>query len=370
MNLFFINIHTQFCNSGDALINRELIKELRKYGKLFANCDEEMSEEFIEDLQIKPEEMVKVKSTFSFSMKILKAALKAVFSKDTVYSFGGLGDCSGGNLKNIMKDFASFAVFCLYRLFGVKIVSIGKSFGRLTKAKKFSQKIRSIPINYYFVRDMESISYCNSFGIKKAKYCPDLSWLLSSKQNMVNDNDCVAITFRTSVTDNKSEYENNIVNNTVCVLREIQNKLKKRIKVVVFYQVEFDAHFMENIYKHLSALNEFDVQFISNRIRLNDVEKLYARFHFHISNRMHSIFLGFKYGSLPIALIDESNKKIISTFKDASFTDLIIKIGSEENQIIKRVTEILENQESYLRRLITYENECQEKIENTLKKII
>ncbi len=371
MNMFFINVRTQFGNSGDALINRELIKELRKYGKIFANCGEDVSADFIEDLMLKPEEMVKVKNTFAYSIKIIKCALKSVFSKDTVYSFGGLGDCYGGNFKSIVKDLVSFAVFCIYRLLGVKIISIGKSFGKLTKAKRVSQKIRSIPINYYFIRDVRSINYCKSFGIKKAKYCPDLSWLLCSEKNTVNLSNAVAITFRSFADINKdADYDDKFINNIVSILRQMKNKLDNKIKVIVFYQVEYDAVFMESIYHRLASLNEFDVQFIPDRIRLKDVEKLYGNLHFHISNRMHSIFLGFKYGSLPIALLDDSNRKILSTFEDASFTDLIVKIGSEENHIINRVNDIFDNQELYLKRLITYENECQAKIENTLKKIV
>lgn len=250
MNFYFVNEKTQYENSGDALINRELITLLRKSGKVFANCPKECPDFFIEELELNKEEIIRSKKSVSFTLKIISRAIRSIISSDSVYVFGGLGDANGENISSAFKDILVSLVYCIYRLIGIRIIVIGKSFGTQGKLNKMTTRFRSLLVNEYYVRDLKSLEYCHSIEIKKAKYCPDLSWQMESFKKNVNQGGVVLATFRIPPhIKNAESYEQRLIEKLEIILDEIHNQLRIDIDLVLAYQVKKDIKVMRRIQK-------------------------------------------------------------------------------------------------------------------------
>ena len=369
MKIFFINIRTQYGNSGDALINRELIKALRDFGEVQAYCGPEVDRAFIEDLQLSQKEKVAVSNTFLFTMRVLCCAIKGRAKENRVYSVGGLGDRYGGSKKDVLKDFAAFCLFCIYRMFGVKIISIGRSLGKMVRSREWSEKIRSIPVNTYLVRDTKTLAYCNKLGIKKAEYCPDLSWLMPHKCEKINQRPCLALTFRAAAIGKKDpEYASAVIKKTQEVVEELQKVSETKMRLLIFYQVESDREFAEKMYHSFVDLQEYEVAFLPDRKRLKDIETVYGQSMFHISNRLHSLLLGFKFGSLPIALVNSKNAKIVSTLRDSQLSDLQIELEADQKKTRARLSWLYENRAELFQQVISCEDKKRAEITEILQR--
>lgn len=184
----------------------------------------------------------------------------------------------------------------------------------------------------------------------------------------MNKSNCVGITFRPSLDGNK-EYEIRLIEKLNLLLVMLQEHSEAHLKVIIFHQVESDKVFMEKINNYLKAGGKFEIEYIPERLHLGEDEKLYAMCRYHISNRLHSLLLGYKYGSLPIALISEKNKKIYTTFEDEKLDLLIMDLMQENQAVESKFDELLDKDESYFLHLLECENRLGDMIHNVVKNI-
>ncbi len=358
---------TDFKNTGDALINKALLDVLRNYGNIKCNCSSDVSTFFIRELGITDSEKVKCKSEISFVTSILKLAFKSKKNKNQVYLVSGLGHQWGGSLKKCIRNFIAGLIFPLYKIFGIKIIKIGMSIGPISNTLAITEKIRSIFIDYYYVRDTKSLTLCHNIGIKKAKICPDMSWIyLIDKPKKLNNNNIVTISLRESILDEKNNYYiESMLKKCSEILEVINKKVDGNIKIYFIYQVEKDKFFCDKAYQNFKDV--YDCEFIENRITLDDAKNIYGKATYNISNRMHSILLGYKYGALPIALVDtEKHIKISQTLIDNNLNELLIDVYKDKNNNIEF---LIENKEVIYDKLIKVEKNKQEELMNVLDNI-
>lgn len=361
-NYIFYQTKTEFNNTGDTLINKALLDTLREYGKLQCNCSKDIPERFLKQLQIKEDEKIHCKNELQFVLNILLKSIKKD-KNDKVYIVSGLGHNFGGGFKKSARNIVASILFMIYRLFGVRIVRIGSSIGPITKVLGFTEKIRSIPINEYFVRDTQSLELCHKIGIKKAKLCPDMSWLyLKGQERKINETTTVILNPRDW--GNKSQ-ENETILRIGEILKEFNKKMNKKMKLIFLYQVKKDKDISKRMYDHFK--DTYQSEFVEEQVNLDTAKEYYCKASYNISDRMHSLLLGYKYGALPVAVIDtDKNVKIGQTFKDANLEKLIIDIykGKTEN-----VLQILENKDMLMNKLLDVEKDKQKEITNILDKI-
>ncbi len=364
MNIIFYQVKTQYSNAGDALINRALIEELRNHGDIYANC-KGVPKKFIEELGIEKEEKLSFREA-SFCLRILKCAIESIFRKNKVYIFSGLGDMHGGSKKRAIKNIISGVISGIYRVFGVKTIRIGRSIGVITKDMKISEKIRDRFTTYSFVRDSISLETCKRMGSKKAEFCPDMSWLYKGLETpKQNENTNVMLNFKeTSYGEKNEEYTKTLIEKIDLSLKALTEKLGTNLKITIAYQVEADQTFSSKLYEELKE--RYDVVFNSDRIHLDTAEKIYCNFSYHLSNRLHSILLGHKYGSLPIALLDKKNHlKISALMQDCELDDLMIDIFTDN--VIEKVGYIVQNNKKLYTKLVKCEQEQRREIKKILK---
>ncbi len=298
---------------------------------------------------------------------ILKKAIKAKKQNDKVYLVSGLGHQYGGNAKTYLKNISVGIIFALYKLLNVKIIKIGSSIGPITKFQGITEKFRSNFIKHYYVRDTESLNLCQKIGIKNAKLCPDMSWLYLNKKNKkINNNNVVSVTLRESILNEKdSKYVKKMIEKCDLILKEINKELKDNMKILFYFQVKKDYDFCKKAYEHFK--DKYNCEFIDIQINLSGAINIYQNSSYNISNRMHSLLLGYKYGSLPIAIIDAQNHiKISQTLKDNSLDDFIVDVysGNEE-----KIDYIIKNRNILFNKLIDVERRNTDKILKILDEI-
>ncbi len=365
MNHIFYQTKTYFSNTGDVLINNALISVLRNYGIIHANCCSDVPEEFLRNIGLKAEERIACENEFTFIKMVISYAKKAKKNGDKVYIFSGLGDMYGGGLKLTFRNLISGMIFPIFRMFGVKIIRIGRSVGPLSKALAFSERIRSKFLTRYYVRDSKSLERCKAYKIQNVDFCPDLSWCFDNgHERKINNTKTVMVNLRNSIFDDK---ESKFIESTLTKCDEVLSVLSKKyngqMKVLVAYQIEEDAKFSKTVYEFLSA--KYDVEYRERQIMLSEIKECYSCADFHISNRMHSLLAGYKYGSLPLALIDiENHTKISATFKDCSLPEIMLDIYKLKYS--DNVDFLFENREEILNKLFEIEARFCEKISSVL----
>lgn len=369
LNYIFYQTKTKFSNTGDALINKSLIEVLRNYGKLKCNCSKDISDAFIIELGIKDSEKLICNSQVAFSFAILKKAIKVFFKKDKVFLFSGLGHIYSTNCdySKIKKNILASFMFLIYRIFGIRIVRIGFTIGPISRRLAISEFIRSIFVSDYYVRDIKSLQLCRKIGIKKAKLCPDLSWMYIANTNRaLNNKKIIAINLKSSVLSEKNdEYIRSIVSRCEQILLLIQEYYSNHFTVRFMYQVADDKDFCIRLYNHFKDV--YCCEYIDKQMMLSDAQDYFKDVDINISNRMHSLLLGYKYGSLPLALIDINNHvKIAQTFKDSSIDKLLVNVYNTSSE---EIIYILKHRKREFNNLISMEKYNQKEIKKNLDEI-
>lgn len=363
MNHIFYQTKTHFSNTGDALINHALIEILRKYGTIHANCASDIPMSFLEALGIMPEERVITDGELSFIKTVIIYAIRSRNTGEKVFVFSGLGDMYGGGLRLVVRNLISGCIFPVFRLFGVKIIRIGRSVGPISNFMAFSEWVRCIFLSHYYVRDSLSLKRCKKYGMKKVKTCPDMSWIYDSNHDRkINKTNIVMVNLRNSIFD---EVDDEFVEATVKKCEDIISELNKsmdgKMKICVAYQISEDADFSKTVYQRLKQ--QFDAEYVDHQMQLDEIEHCYGKVDYHISNRMHSLLAGYKYGSLPIALIDtKKHVKIAATFQDCNIENLMVDIYDQTD----RISEIIENRELLMNKLF----ECEEVQQHAIVEVL
>ena len=368
MNYIYYQTKTKFSNTGDALINHALISQLRQYGKLYANCSSDIPVEFLDLLGLQTDERIVSNGELAFIRSVISHGVRCVKNDDCVYVFSGPGDMYGGSLRLVARNVISSLIFPVFRLLGVKVVRIGRSVGPISEMMAFSEWLRGLFLSHYYVRDTVSLARCHKIGIKKTRMCPDLSWAYDSNhEQRTNQTGCVMVNLRNAVFD---DVEQSFIDATLekCleVLKELNDCMGGSIKVVVAYQIEEDAEFCKLVYERIRQV--YPVEHVDHQLKLGELREAYTRVDCHISNRMHSLLAGYKYGSLPIALIDvKTHTKISATLRDSNLEDLMVDIyGSPK---CGQIAELWENREKYMRCLMEHEEDNCVAIRKTLEEI-
>ena len=337
------------------MINKALLEQLREYGTIYANCAKSVPDEFLKELGVDVKEKIVSKNELSFALEAVKCKIK--HRKDNVYVFSGLGDVHGGDYKRVIRNLMSVLVLIIYKVFGIKSVRIGRSIGEVTKSYGISEVLRSKFVTHNYVRDTQSLKRCKDMGMKNVELCPDMSWLYENKMNRkYNEGAGVVINLRGSTLGKYEEDYVKIISDTCGqVLEELQKRADEKLTVMFVYQVVEDKQITMELYNRYK--DTYNARFIDAQLRLDDMENVYGKASFHISNRMHSLLLGYKYGSLPIAILDTNKHlKIAATFCDCKLEDLMLDIF-EVRDVRERVGRIFEKRKDYYKLLLDCEDE-------------
>lgn len=307
--IFYYHPFTQFENLGDLVINERLLAELRERGDLRV-LRSGIPSDFWAGLGVRSEEVLSgTRLSFVWSM-----VLASLFSRRQAVLVTKPGDVNSllGHLSFPKRAIKALSFFGL-RLAGVKICAIGIS----TSSDRFRTSfLERFSANQFFgrvIRDSASFEAAEMF--RGSLYLgSDLAFLLERWQPDEADSDSVkviAVSFR-DPGDLKSAQE------IVRSLWSLRNN--PDIRLVPTYQVDRDVEFM----RWLGA--ELDLGEPKKIIRRSEEYQALAGV---VSNRLHVLLFSWIAGGAPLALVSESNRKIVALFKDLNMSDRVFEIGSQ-----------------------------------------
>ena len=254
----------------------------------------------------------------------------------------------------------------LYKFFGIKTVRIGRSVGEYTKPMQFSEYFKSKFTDFNYLRDTDSLEKCKKMKFKNASFCPDMSWIYENgKSRDYNGGSNISIFMRAAVI---GKYDPEVAKLIAEKLHVFLDKVSDCIPnphLIFAYQVKEDRRIALELYEHFDG--QYDCEFVDEQLDLGTVESVYGKSAFHISNRLHSLLLGYKYGSLPIALLEQKKHyKVTSVFKDSGLDDLMFDLNDELDE--KRIEKVCENRELYYNNVINKEKEYSDMVDEILNK--
>ena len=348
-NLIFFQPITQYVNTGDLIICRSLIEHIRPHGKLIIN-DRDIPQWFLIELGVQESERLSSLSKQSFFSYLLYCSLLSFMKKNRrVYLFLTPGHLLAINRKADLKNLITAPIFGVVKLAGCRLVKVGASLGPLSSALGRSESLRARFMKDYFVRDRYSLNLARKFGLKKAKFFPDLSWTfnINVKRNELmkfEDRDILFISFRTKTYSKAPEtnYSERVIEALEKVLVSL-NDNHAFSKILVGYQVGYDEKFCLQIFEHFHS--KYPIEFMDERITVNSARDIYEKTKYVISNRLHVLLYGARFEALPIPLINSAvHVKIIGVLEECNLESLVIDINLQEDSIKKKLSAIIKNQ--------------------------
>ena len=138
-----------------------------------------------------------------------------------------------------------------------------------------------------------------------------------------------------------------------CETKENSDKYKKQlvetIKNVVYgiapiiegnivfsYQCDEDYEFMKEIYEQIEGVKK--LRLCSELITLDNAADYYGKAKYILSNRLHVLLLGYKYGAPTICISDiEKHRKIRGIFTDSGLQNVLLDINTPTQQLIEQL---------------------------------
>lgn len=335
-NLIFYSARTQYENLGDLVINRILLKELRKYGDLIIE-DQEVPEWFCKELEISAQERAS-NYKFKFSILMVYLGLKGLLNREiNTYFVTTPGHFYDSHHKTTMgAAFKKISYLLILYLLRVRICRFGASIGPFSYLGKVVERWQSKLMYFYSTRDSLSEKYAHDIGIQKVEQFPDLAWFIERHESIGNslkfDADYVVFSFRdaSSNINDSNKCKDNFYSILDAVVDLVCKKWNK--KMVISYQVDFDYDFCKELQKKYAALPE--VTLLEDKVDNESMYGLYSQALFVFSNRLHVLMFAMASGTIAIPILNTfKHSKISGIFLDAGLGELIIDTYKSASEV-------------------------------------
>lgn len=293
MRNFYFICASSYDNLGDLIINKMLIDELCKYGRVYVDAYH-VPEHFSKYLLENPN-TVDVYSNYRVSAK--RISLSNLFNFFTFLRSKKvrlITRSPGPIIEPNAKIRMGFRIInCLARFAGSRITY----FGNCCSAQlSRDEALKSNGVQNVFMRSIASVEYAKKY-FKNVDYIPDMAFLLHTyKNNSVKKT--VLVDYRPSENDNAESIQE---------LQSLVSQFKEYgYEIELYYQVVSDKEHSQFLFNDLG--NEY-ITFRSDTLWYDDLD-FYKGKSFVISNRLHSLLIGAAFGVIPIARISSDHKML------------------------------------------------------------
>lgn len=354
MNSYFI-CATQYSNLGDLMINKMLIDELCKYGKVYIDAKGVPDDFKLPLLENKNTEDI---AKFGFSTKRISISNILRFIKFINHNNVRIITRSPGPLcDSSIKIRLGFSLInLLSRVCGSKVYYFGNC---CSQAMVNKEPLHSTYVNGVFVRSQQSVDYVKKYMNCQVSYIPDMAYLLNSKR-ICNKKKKVIIDYR-PLPKKKDK--------AISDLKSIVHDFRDHgFEVELYYQVKTDKEKTLSLYEQLK---EDGVSIRDNLLWYNEIESYYSDKAFVVSNRLHSLLFGAVYGVIPIARITNDSRvaKILHVLQSSLpyifSQNIMIENTFCVNDFISKETKLREDLMSFMK---TNKNLCSEVVHDVCSK--
>lgn len=350
-NIIFFKTTADFDNTGEVLIYKSLLEFIRSHGDVVINDGNGIQSKFLTRIGIRDSERLSVKTKQKFVSYMICVALTNLFRGNRVFFITGVGEHSVSGMKSVVKNMMSFVLLIILRILRVKIIRVGMSIRFDGFWAKFSEKVLSSVINHYYVRDGISFNNCRCIGIKKCKIAPDLSWgyrVPYCEEDKSRNDLYMSFRFYCESKENSETYRKKIEETVKQIVLGIYNKIQGNI--VFSYQCDEDELFMNSILRQLPPIPNLIMS--KELVTLDNAKKYYGNAALILSNRLHVLLLGYKFGAPTVCVSDiENHRKIQGIFLDngleANLLDYNLSADVLNELILKKMANRNSIEENY-----------------------
>lgn len=323
--IFFFSAKTQHENLGDAVINRELLRELTKAGRV-EMCEGGMPGEFLAFVSVPG--IHTHASTGAFYLLLLKTAIFALFKpRQQLYYVLNPGGFSGGvsGIGYLRQAFLIF-MYMLLNLLCVRVVRLGASAGPYSTSRLRIEKLKTALMHKNTVRDTVSLDYLKQHGFPEAGLFPDWAYMLDkagtdSGSPLFGSRGYSVVSFRAE--PGKPGYDAAIERHLDALISEHPQLAQQQWACVS--QVDFDVARNAQLAAHLAARGIDTV--CQSDLREPEYFRIYRHAQYVFSNRLHVLLFALRQGAVAYAMVDPAiNTKIVGIYRDMGLQELIIDI--------------------------------------------
>lgn len=328
--VFFFSAKTQHENLGDAVINRELLRELVKIGKVEMN-NGGMPATFLDFIKVPS--ILTHQNGLSFFSKLISTSLQSLLhiNKKQIYYVLNPGGFSGGvSGSGYIRQYFLVFMYAFLKAINVKVIRLGASAGPYTNARLCIEKMKSALMYKNTVRDPVSYDYVLQKNFKKIEMFPDWAYMLKKlgARNQYNDKLNAVLSFRS---ENKITGYDEAINNTLTRILACNTQFQQYSWATVS-QVEFDVERNAQLAQWLKSMS-LPVTEYSGLSEL-DYFAIYHSAQYVFSNRLHVLLFALRQGAVAYAVVDPAvNTKIVGIYRDMGLAELIIDINNLPSEI-------------------------------------
>ena len=314
----YISFRTQFENLGDCIINWLLMKKLAETRDVHILCSSTPAW-LRTRLQSHSRFFVYENSAKWYQRAIQELVAgkhRLVFQfKPGHYATDGFR----GNVKSVaMMGFTALCYVC-----GIKFRRMGVSLGKQTKLSRLAESWMGSIHDPYCLRDHESVETARKIGIEKAKYSPDMAFLLPYDDSDFESRRKMAICFRkrpwTEDGAKRKRLEQGV--------KEIEST--HDFSSVIVSQVSLDHELLASFAVSMECSA---VMFGQSESSAAEIFDTYRQCQYAISNRLHCLVFAWAHGAIPIPVVDPNHdQKVIDLFNTIGLSDLLIEIDDIGN---------------------------------------
>lgn len=317
----FVSVKTQFENLGDALITRELIRQLSLRVPTVADCSR-CPDAFVETLNLAPLAQVTVLRKAGLGPLLLQMVGRRLQGKRAYYFLlpGGLG--GGRSTRQFIFGKLNTVLIATLKLIGVRVCQVGISYDGLDQ--RYASILRGrVPFMYsHAVRDTFSHKHATDLGIRVDEIVPDLAFGLFEQPVLVNaSRGAIALSFRAD------KYRNRMPEIEALVRTVVAGANGSTVKFVA--QVGRDAQFMRDLMEMARSVAGSTLEY---HVCTDDIEAaraIYSDCRVIYSNRLHGLLLAMSAGVVPVAVVDrKADVKIVGVFDSMGMGSQIADLGS------------------------------------------
>ncbi|WP_084514101.1 polysaccharide pyruvyl transferase family protein [Salipiger mucosus] len=328
MNVYF-SLATQFENLGDEMINTLLLREVSKRCRLvlFAGSAPNW---YVKSVTREINEVGhRVDIIHDKTKYIRQLMLAGCFSPGTtiLLSCGDVSAKGSSSRKSLVMNFLSRLPFLTFAQVGASRLAIHDT--DVPWLKRTS--IRSGKIS---VRDRYSKAELAKHDIR-ADLVPDLAFLMQCSPSPAGRR--VVIMLR-EPGNNQDEFSK--------LIAQIVGKLKAEGYNPEFaWQVDRDSDFN----RKLATMTNCDILYIpgAGQDRKSEALDSYSNAPYIISNRLHGLLIAASQGAIPIALLDDRERKVRGVLEHAELGDLILSTDTDYEETFDKLTAILKSRDVY-----------------------
>jgi polysaccharide pyruvyl transferase WcaK-like protein len=195
------------------------------------------------------------------------------------------------------------------KLIGVTSFQLGVSYDSLGSKHTALLRSRSRSLTFHFVRDHDSLAYCNQRKIHTTGVAPDLAFLLDPVQTQKGGRDVIGFSFRFDRTG-EGEVALSRLEHAICL--RFPNR---DVHFALITQVHRDSLWMNELLNRLLSQGYTNCSVLDASTSISGAIECYRKCGSVYSNRLHVLLLSLSTGCQPFPVVNKDlDRKVIGVF--------------------------------------------------------